>query len=120
MLTRHLAPLALAAALAACSTPQPLYQWGQFTEYSYDTLRGAGKSPAEQVDLMRAHGEKVAQSGKKLPPGFHAHMALLYLQLGRKDLALTHFDAERQAFPESAAYVDSLIKASRTVGSDKL
>lgn len=110
---RAFAPLALAVALAGCATPpQPLYQWGGFTGFTYDALRGEGKSPAEQIDLMVAHSQKVGQAGQKVPPGFHAHLALLYLKVGRNDAALSHFEAEKREFPESAGYIDSLIKAT--------
>jgi len=113
MQIRALAPLALAAALVGCATPpQPLYQWGNFTGFTYDSLRGEGKSPAEQIDLMIAHSQKVTQAGQKVPPGFHAHLALLYLKVGRNEAAQAHFEAERREFPESAGYIDSLIKAA--------
>ncbi|MGQ0524005.1 MAG: DUF4810 domain-containing protein [Betaproteobacteria bacterium] len=102
-----------AFALVGCATPQaPLYQWGGFPSYTYDALRGEGKSPQEQVDLMLAHSQKVAQAGHKLPPGFQAHLGLLMLKLGRPAAAQIHFEAERQSFPESAAYIDALAKAS--------
>ncbi len=102
-----------ALVLAGCAAPQPpLYQWGGFPSYTYDALRGEGKSPQEQVDLMLAHSQKVAQAGQRLPPGFQAHIGLLLLKLGQADAAQIHFEAERQAFPESAVYIDSMIKAS--------
>lgn len=108
------APLALAVTLVGCASgPEPLYQWGGFSDYTYDALRGEGKTPAEQIDLMVAHSQKVAQAGRKVPPGFHAHLAMLYLKLGRRDAAQSHFEAERRDFPESAPYIDSLIKASK-------
>ena len=104
--------------LTACATPPaPLYQWGAFTQHTYDTLRGEGKSPIEQVDLMLAHQQKVAAAGQKLPPGFHAHLGLLYLKLGRSDAAQASFEAEKLAFPESATYVDSLAKANQKTKS---
>jgi hypothetical protein len=113
MKLRLMAAAMAAIALVGCATPQaPLYQWGGFPSYTYDALRGQGKSPQEQVDLMLAHGQKVAQAGQKLPPGFQAHLGLLLLKLGRPEAAQTHFEAERKAFPESAAYIDALAKAS--------
>lgn len=113
MTHRFLLPAALAAALVGCAAPpQPLYQWGAFPAHTYDTLRGEGKSPNEQIDLMLTHSQKVGQAGQKVPPGFHAHLALLYLKVGRQDAAQVHFDAERREFPESAGYIDALIKST--------
>lgn len=112
MSKRWLVALATVGLLAGCATPvQPLYQWGGFPAHTYDALRGEGKSPQEQVDLMLAHAQKVVQAGQKLPPGYQAHLGLLLLKLGRADAAQQHFDAERAAFPESAAYIDALAKA---------
>lgn len=106
------AALAAALLLSACATPvQPLYQWGGFPAYTHDTLRGTGKGPQEQLEAMGAHALKVSQAGQKLPPGFQAHMGLLQLKLGRPEAAEQHFAAEQAAFPESAAYLESLRKA---------
>ena len=108
----------MSSVLVGCATrPQPLYQWGNFTGFTYDLLRAEGKSPAEQIDLMVAHIQAVEQAGKKVPPGFHAHLALLYLKAGKNDAAKVHFEAERREFPESAHYIDSLMKAKNQPGS---
>lgn len=104
--------VAAAALLTACATPvQPLYQWGAFPSHTYDALRGEGKSPAEQVEAMTVHAEKVAGAGQQLPPGFRAHLGLLLLKLGRRDEAQQQFDAERKAFPEAAIYIEQMQKA---------
>lgn len=107
--------LAVAALLTACATPvQPLYQWGAFPSHKYDTLRGEGKSPIEQIDAMNLHAQKVAAAGQQLPPGYRAHLGLLLLKVGRRDEAQLQFDVERQAFPESAVYIEQLRKAPTT------
>ncbi len=102
----------VAVLLTACAAPvQPLYQWGAFPAHTYDSLRGTGKGPQEQLEAMAVHAQKVAQAGQKLPPGFHAHMGLLQLKLGRPEAAEQHFTAEQTAFPESTAYIESLRRA---------
>lgn len=109
---QHMA-LGCALLLGACATPvQPLYQWGGFSAHTYDALRGEGKTPEQQLEAMSAHAASVAKSGQKLPPGFQAHMGLLLLKMGRVEAAQSHLDAEQAAFPESAAYIDSLRKAT--------
>jgi hypothetical protein len=111
MLLPKLASVLIAVLLVGCATkPQPLYQWGSFTSFTYDSLRATGKSPSEQIDLMLVHAQQVGQAGLKLPPGFHAHLAMLYLQVGRAESARGHFEAERREFPESAHYIDSLMR----------
>lgn len=118
MSIRTLALAASAVLLGACATaPQPLYQWGGFPSHAYDALRGEGKTPVEQVDLMVAHAQKVSAAGQKLPPGYHAHLGLLLLKLGRNDAAQAAFEAERAAFPESSQYIDAMAKAAAKIKS---
>lgn len=112
-----LVALSLATLLSACATPvQPLYQWGAFSSYTYDALRGEGKSPSEQVEAMSSHAQKVAAAGQQLPPGYRAHLGLLLLKLGRPDEAHQQFNAERQAFPESTVYIEQILKAQTQRG----
>jgi hypothetical protein len=108
------AAAALAAAcLAGCATPvEPMYQWGALHNHTYDALRGEGATPQAQVEQMRAHAQKVLAAGQKLPPGYRAHMALMLLKLGEPAQAQAEFEAEKQAFPESAVYIDALARAA--------
>ena len=108
---RALAAAALAATLAACAHgPAPLYQWGEFPHHQYDTLRGEGKSPAEQITALEAQAQQVEAAHTALPPGFRAHLGLLYLDAGDAAKARAMWQAEKSAFPESALYMDQLLK----------
>ena len=44
-----------------------------------------------------------------LPPGFYAHLGLMYMHSGRTDQALNAWAHEKRVFPESAPYIDYLI-----------
>lgn len=102
-----------AAFLGGCVAPvQPLYQWGGLHSQTYDALRGEGDSPQAQVEQMRLHAQKVLVAGQKLPPGYRAHMALMLLKLGLPEQAQAEFEAEKQAFPEAATYIDGLARAA--------
>lgn len=102
---------ALAALLAGCAQPaRPLYHWEGYQRQVYQHLKGEAANPQEQLRVLEAQAEKARAAGATLPPGFRAHMGLLYLQLGRADEAHQSLLAERAAFPESAPYMDFLLK----------
>ncbi len=97
-------------ALAGCAhAPQPLYAWGTFPHQQYDTLRGEGQSPAEQIAALEAQSEKSAAAHTALPPGFRAHLGMLYLDAGNPDKARALWNGEKAAFPESTVYIDQLL-----------
>ena len=48
------------------------------------------------------------------PPGYYAHMGMLYASLGQDDKAVRAFGDERTLFPESAKYLDFLMSKART------
>jgi hypothetical protein len=104
-------PLILGCLLTACvSTPPTLYQWGDYQSNVYSYLKGDGSSsPEKQIDEMEANLQKIRASGKNPPPGYYAHLGLLYSTVGKTDLVVQNFRAEEQLFPESASYMDYLL-----------
>lgn len=117
MSTRHigvrLGALALTALLVACATPQkPLYQWNGYQPRLYEYFKNGGANAGEQITALEAQLEKNKATGEAAPPGLHGHLALLYSKVGNDQAARTHLEAERALFPESAAYVDFLLKSS--------
>jgi hypothetical protein len=108
---RWLAAAGLLAALAGCAhRPEQLYEWGKFPRQQYDMLRGDGQSPAEQIQAMEDQGTRAQADHARLPPGFRAHLGMLYLDAGNADKARELWIAEKAAFPESAAYMDRLLQ----------
>lgn len=102
---------ALAALLAGCAQPaRPLYHWEGYQRQVYEHLKGEAAGPQAQLDVLQSQAEKARAAGAALPPGFRAHMGLLYMQLGRADEARQALLAEKTAFPESAPYMDFLLK----------
>lgn len=106
------------AALSGCVTPQnTLYYWGDYQPVVYSHFKGDA-AEAQQVKLEQtAHH---AQSrGAAVPPGFNAHLGLLYLNTGQLDKAKGAFQAEAVLFPESKPYMDFLLSkfATQHVGA---
>jgi hypothetical protein len=44
-----------------------------------------------------------------VPPGFHAHLGMLYSIAGKSDQMVAQFEDEKKLFPESATYMDFLL-----------
>lgn len=100
----------LSALLAGCvSRPQPLYYWGDYQSQVYGHFKGE-KGPEEQIAALEAVREQARSQGRALPPGFQAHLAMLYGQTGRSDRMVEQLEAEKKQFPESSIFMDFLLK----------
>lgn len=108
-----------ALSLAACVTaPRNLYAWGNYEELLYAAnLKPGSLTPEAQADLMEKDRQVAQAAGKRLPPGWRAHLASLYAASGRPDLAEQELLAEKAAFPESAALMDRLLANLRKTRS---
>jgi hypothetical protein len=103
--------LCLVALLGACANrPPTLYQWGNYQGNVDSYLRGDKASPQEQIQLMEADLQKIRASGGALPPGYQAHLALLYGQQGRLDQFAEQVSAEKKQFPESETFMNFLLR----------
>ncbi len=100
------------AGLVGCAQPaKTIYHWEGYQRQLYEHFKGgSGTGSQEQLRLLQAQAEKAQGAGAALPPGFRAHVGLLDLNLGRPDEAKQQFEAEKVAFPESAPYMDFLLR----------
>lgn len=107
-----LAAAAGALLMAGCAhPPQPLYLWETFPRLQYETLlRDGGNSPDAQIQALEAQAEKARGANAALPPGFRAHLGLLYLGMGNAEKARELWMAEKSTFPESTLYMDQFLK----------
>lgn len=107
----RLTAAAVLLALVGCATPvTPLYTWEKFPRLQYEILLREGGSPLDQIAAMNAHAERARANNATLPPGFRAHLGMLHLSIGNAGAARDFWMAEKVAFPESAPYMDALIK----------
>ena len=103
--------LLAAVVLAGCATaPPPMYHWNDYQRNVYDYMKGDTANPSEQLQRMSVQADAARAANHHLPPGFHAHVAMLEIQLGQYDEAKKQFEAEKVAFPESTQYMDFLLK----------
>ena len=114
MMQRSVMSLATAVSLAAlvgcASPPKPLYQWDSFVKQQYSTLLREGANPDEQIRVLEMQVEKSRAANTLLPPGFLAHMGMIYLESGNPVRARELWNAEKMAFPEASPYMDRLLQ----------
>jgi len=102
--------LVLAAGLAACAKPGPLYNWQSYQPAVRAYLTEDGADYASQVQIMEANIETARSASQALPPGFRAHLGMLYLKQGQGDKALEQFVGEKNAFGEATPFMDFLMR----------
>lgn len=109
-LGRLVLPMIVLAVISGCATPpRPLYLWGSFPRQQYEALLGDKSSPQQQIQVMEEHALKARGAGTSLPPGFRAHLGMLKLNQGDPVSAQVLWNDEKEAFPEAAPYMDSLL-----------
>jgi len=99
--------------LGGCAAPtKPLYQWEGYQVQVYEYFKG--ESREAQATALEAGLQKIQAQGGTAPPGYHAQLGMLYLGLGKDEQMAMQFQTEKTLFPESAQYMDFLLKnASR-------
>jgi len=106
-ITRVFTALIIVLLLAACASgPRSLYYWGEFPQANYAWLQDDLQDDPKIVETLEKDAQRAVANNHDLPPGFHAHLGLLYLKLGQIDKAVEHLQAEKAAFPESAPFMD--------------
>lgn len=103
----------ITAALIACGSPAK-YQWGGYEASIYATYESADERTLnKQISLLSKEVERTLASGKKVPPGKIAHLGYLSFLAGDREAAIRYFESEKEAFPESARFVDVMLARVR-------
>ncbi|MDC8757751.1 DUF4810 domain-containing protein [Janthinobacterium fluminis] len=112
--------IAIAAAMLAsvvltgCQTAQKsMYQWDAYQPQVYQHFKG--ESPDQQIAALEKDLQSMDAKGTVPPPGYHAHLGMLYALAGKDGQVAPQFEAEKKLFPESSAYMDFLLKKSKKV-----
>ena len=99
--------LAVFLFLSGCGTTNEIYSWGSFETQMYEHFNGL--TPSIQIQIFENDRRKIEASGKPAPPGFYAHLGLLYTEIGDVENAVRYFSEEKICFPESAVFMDFLL-----------
>lgn len=106
--------------LAACESTSSLYYWGDYEQLVYDMYNRPGKAPPElQIDKLSADIERALNSGKKIAPGIHAHLGLMYASVGNMAAAEAAFTNEKTLYPESAVLLDGMLQRAYEASQKK-
>lgn len=92
--------------LGGCAVNKPLYNWGPYEPQVYSFFQGA--SIEEQVQVLEKHLDETKANGMTPPPGFYAHLGMLYSKVGRGAEVQKMFAMEKQLYPESAIFIDNI------------
>lgn len=105
------AALLSSALLSGCAGNQtpPLYHWEGYQQQVYEHFKHE-TGPQEQIAALEASLQKARATDRSPPPGFHAHLGMLYAEAGKADQVRQQFETEKALFPESAAYMDFLMR----------
>ena len=100
-------------ALTGCKTTQQQYHHGNYSEAVYGFFKQDGLSIEQQVTLLEEVIQNAASKNKPVAPGIHAHLGMLFFELGDAVQGLEHFNQEKLLFPESTQYIDFLITSGK-------
>lgn len=94
--------------LSGCATKSHnIYTWGSYQAQVNAYFKGTG-SPEQQIAALQKSLPTSSQN-ISVPPGYHAHLGMLYGQLGRSDDMQIEFETEKLLFPESAPFMDFML-----------
>jgi hypothetical protein len=101
------------ATLSGCQSTKPLYHYGSYQTNVYEHFKNEDSAVTEEIAALE---QTIAQSAAKklaVGPGLHAHLGYLYIESGQKDTGVAHLLKEKQLYPESAQYIDFLLKNAK-------
>jgi hypothetical protein len=105
---RALIVFAFSLLLAGCAAPR-LYNWGGYDQGLYAGYKDVTKMEDLRVKLEK-HVAAMELAKQKVAPGLYAELGTLCLQSGATSKAIGFYSQERQAWPESAQLMTSLIQ----------
>lgn len=105
--------LSISLFLVGCSGSKQTYYWDEYEVVIYQYHQNDVVSFESQASNMEKILEKARSKNKPVPPGFHAHLGLLYSNLGQSDKAVAQFETEKTLFVESVTFMDFLINQTK-------
>ncbi len=105
-----MALIGVSITMIGCANQQKnLYGWGPYQQQVYNRFKAEG-SPEEQIASLEEGLQKMRAANEIVPPGYYAHLGMLYGETGKDSQMVQELTAEKTAFPESASYMDFLMR----------
>ena len=108
--------------LSGCSSqPKPLYNYGDYSESYYHAKKEL--SPDSALELQKAIEYSIENAANsrsaRVAPGMYANLGYIYLKGGKTDKAIESFEKEKNIYPESAHFMNRMIKKVETAEGEK-
>lgn len=113
MQLKLLALLLSLAALTGCQSTQPLYDYGPYQQSLYSHFKNEDVSLQREIDALEKTLAKSAAKNQPAGPGLNAHLGYLYIESGQRDTGIRYLQQEKALYPESARFVDFLLKNAK-------
>ena len=84
---------------ACAQQPKSLYTWEGYQPTVYAYLKEDGNDYAVQAQTLEKSVEKARATNRELPPGFRAHLGMLYLKMGDGEKGVEQLQAKSRPFP---------------------
>jgi len=109
------------ALLTGCAPPQPkpLYYWGTYQDQVNAYFKNKDGGYDRQILALEADIQKARAKNAVMLPGFHAHLGMLYGQVGKESQLLEQLAMEKRQFPESSGFIDFLLRRYQAKGESK-
>jgi len=112
---------AMMFALSGCSSKEPLYNYGDYSEEYYNYKKNM--SPETQLELQKAIEQAIEDaddgSSDRVAPGMYANLGYIYLKTGNTKMAKQNFIKEKTLYPEATHFMDRLIQKIDALEGDK-
>ena len=106
---------------SGCVERTSMYYWENYSNSLYHAKKdGTPEARLEHEKTLLAIIAKAEAKGVKPPPGVCCELGFHYLGIGKKEEAVTYFDMEQTAFPESAQLVAALKKKALAPSEETL
>jgi hypothetical protein len=103
--------------LIGCAPPT-MYNWNGYSESMYAFHR----EPAEKqkfIEALLLVISKNEEAGTRIPPGIYAEYGYMMLSIGKSEDAVVYYTKEMNAWPESTAFMKTMIAAAKNNRSNK-
>jgi hypothetical protein len=89
-----------------------LYYWGNYQSQIHTYLKDESKDLQNQISSLEEILNKATSQNKLVPPGYHAHLGLLYLDNSQIDKFHEQLNKEKELYPESKEFISFLLKSN--------